>query len=90
MKRSKSLFANHIGSFSYDDLRDFLLAVLSGRRKMAQYHKFPKWQTKDCRLIRMKCAGGVCEDKKRFAINITILMVIHILSDFTEPFPFGL
>ena len=79
VKRSKSLFANHIGSFSYDDIRDFLLAVLSGRRKMTQYHKFPKWQTKDCRLVRMKCANGVCEDRKRFAININLFIFILMI-----------
>ena len=64
------MLANHIGSFSYHDLREFLLSVLSGRRATGKYDKFPKWQTKDCRITKMKCADGVCQDSRRFAVLI--------------------
>eukprot|EP00112_Aurelia_sp_Birch-Aquarium-sp1_P002697 Seg130.10 transcript_id=Seg130.10/GoldUCD/mRNA.D3Y31 product="putative protein disulfide-isomerase" protein_id=Seg130.10/GoldUCD/D3Y31 len=65
VRRNKSLFTNHIGSFSFNDLRESLLNVLSGRRKMSSFDKFPKFLTKDCKITKLQCSGGICKDAKR-------------------------
>eukprot|EP00794_Sanderia_malayensis_P007860 gene7860-8710_t len=60
LKRSKMLFTNHVGSFSFDNLREFLLQVLSGKKIMTSYGKFPKFVTKDCKITKLRCKDGVC------------------------------
>ncbi|XP_065069532.1 uncharacterized protein LOC135694642 [Rhopilema esculentum] len=65
VKRLNKEFAHHIGSFSFGDLREFLLAVLSRRKRMTNYKKFPLWLTKDCRLTKTSCLDGICRDAKK-------------------------